>query len=109
MRKLSKIQKSKSTDVCSQSCIMKCGVKWAKMVKNGQIWAKTGKNGQNSGKNEQKWILPIFVHFTEYSLVQNIKFIEHSVDFGSNNHNDFICAMFFERCVQLSKTFERNF
>ena len=79
------------------------------MGKNGQIWAKTGKNGQNSEKNGQKWILPIFVHFTEYSLVQNMKFIEHSVDIGSNNHNDFICAMFFERCVQLSKTFERNF
>ena len=42
-----------------------------------------------------------FAHFIEYSLMQNIKFIEHSLDIGSNNYNDFICAMFFERCVQL--------
>ena len=55
------------TDACSQSCTMKFGVKWAKMVKNKQKWAKTGKNGQKSEKNGQKWILPIFAHFIEYS------------------------------------------
>ena len=52
-----------NTDVCSQSCIMKCDVKWAKMVKNGQIWAKTGKNEQNSGK---KWAKMDFAHFCPF-------------------------------------------
>ena len=67
---------------------MKFDAKWSKIGKYGQKWTKTGKNGQKSGENGQKWILPIFAYFIEYSLVQNIKFIEHSLDIGENNHTD---------------------
>ena len=48
------------TDVCSQSCIMKFGVKWTKMVKNGQKLAETGKNGQNSEKMGKNGFCPFY-------------------------------------------------
>ena len=56
------------TDICNQSCIMHFGTKWSKMGRNGQKWTKI----QNFLTKTD------FDHFIEYSVIQNIKFIEHS-------------------------------
>ena len=38
----------RTTDICTQSCIMHFGTKWSKMGRNGQKWLKMGKNEQKS-------------------------------------------------------------
>ena len=70
---------------------------WCTICKNGQKQTKMCKNRPKWTKIRKKWAKMDFAHFIEYSLVKNIKFIEHSLDIGSNNYNDFICSMFL-RC-----------